>query len=130
MKEETYLRVFDEICREAHVGEIYDAIVVRMEKYGAFVELFKGQDALLHVSKLRHERVDKPEDVLKVGDVVKVKVTEIDDKGKVNVSAKDLLPKPEKKEESKEETKSETTEEKKEEKHSGEVRFFGKRKRY
>ena len=115
--------MIDDICREAKIGEIYDAKVVRLESYGAFVELFKGQDALLHVSKIKHERVNKPEDVLKLGDTIKVKVTEIDERGKVNVSAKDLLPKPEK---TKEESK-EVKEEKKEEKHSGEVRFFGKK---
>ena len=84
--------------REAEVGKIYTGKVVRIEPYGAFVELFKGTDALLHVSKIAHERIDKPEDVLKLGDKIKVKVIEIDEKGKVNVSAKDLLPKPEKKE--------------------------------
>ena len=123
--------MIDEITREAKVGEIYDAKVVRMEKFGAFVELFKGQDALLHVSKIKHERVNKPEDALKIGDIVRVKVMEIDEKGRVNVSAKELLPKPEKKakeEKPKEEKKEETTsEEPKEEKHFGEIRFFGKK---
>lgn len=87
--------IIEDIIREAKVGEIYDAKVVRLEKFGAFVELFKGQDALLHVSKISHTRVEKPEDVLKIGDHIKVKVMEIDDKGRVNVSAKELLPKPE-----------------------------------
>lgn len=82
------------IVREAKVGEIYDAKVVRLEKFGAFVELFPGCDGLLHVSKIAHERVEKPEDVLKLGDIVRVKVMEIDDKGKVNVSRKALLEKP------------------------------------
>ena len=124
--------MIDDITREAKVGEVYDAKVVRLEKFGAFVELFKGQDALLHVSKIKHERVDRPEDVLKIGDTIRVKVTEIDDKGRVNVSAKDLLPKPEKqnnkKEKHNEEKAEEVKEEKKEEKkHSGEIRFFGKK---
>lgn len=118
--------MIDEITKEAKVGEIYDATVVRLEKYGAFVELFKGQDALLHVSKIKHERVDKPEDVLKLGDKIKVKVMEIDEKGKVNVSAKELLPKPEK-QNKKEEIKIEENSAPSEEKHEGEVRFFGKR---
>ena len=82
------------IVREAQVGEIYDAKVVRMEKFGAFVELFPGCDGLLHVSKIAHERVEKPEDVLKLGDIVKVKVIEIDEKGRVNVSRKALIEKP------------------------------------
>lgn len=89
--------MIEDIVREAKVNEIYDAKVVRIEKFGAFVELFKGTDALLHVSKIDHERVEKVEDFLKLGDIVKVKVTEIDDKGRVNVSRKALLPKPEKK---------------------------------
>ena len=124
--------MIDDITREAKVGEVYDAKVVRLEKFGAFVELFQGQDALLHVSKIKHERVDRPEDVLKIGDTIRVKVTEIDDKGRVNVSAKDLLPKPEKQNNKKEKHNEEKTEEVKEEKmeekkHSGEIRFFGKK---
>ena len=81
------------ITREAKVGDIYDAKVVRLEKFGAFVECFPGCDGLLHVSKIAHERVEKPEDVLKIGDIVKVKVIEIDEKGRVNVSRKALLEK-------------------------------------
>ena len=132
--------MIDEITREAKVGEIYDATVVRLEKFGAFVELFKGTDALLHVSKISHERVDKPESVLKIGDKIKVKVMEIDEKGRVNVSAKELLPKPEKpakseksekgeRREKKESVKEEVKEEPKEEKKKpfGEIRFFGKK---
>ncbi|MDY2888926.1 MAG: polyribonucleotide nucleotidyltransferase [Candidatus Caccosoma sp.] len=86
------------ITKEAKVGEIYTGKVVRIESFGAFVNLFKGCDGLLHVSKISHERVNHPKDVLKIGDEVKVIVTEIDDKGRVNVSMKDLLPRPEKKE--------------------------------
>ena len=94
-----------DITKEAKVGEIYNAQVVRIEAFGAFVNLFKSCDALLHVSKISHDRVNHPKDVLKIGDSIKVIVTEIDEKGRVNVSAKDLLPKPEKKETKKEETK-------------------------
>ena len=94
-----------DITKEAKVGEIYTANVVRIEAFGAFVNLFKSCDALLHVSKISHDRVNHPKDVLKIGDEVKVIVTEIDEKGRVNVSAKDLLPKPEKKESKKEESK-------------------------
>ena len=126
--------MIDEITREAKVGDVYDATVVRLEKFGAFVELFKGQDALLHVSKIKHERVDKVEDVLKIGDKIRVKVMEIDEKGRVNVSAKELLPKPEKEEKKenkkegrKEPKKEENKEEAKEEKRFGEIRFFGKK---
>lgn len=82
----------EDLTREAKVGDIYNAEVVRIEKYGAFVNLFKGKDALLHVSQIQHERVKNVEDVLKVGDHIQVKVTEIDDKGRVNVSHKVLEP--------------------------------------
>ena len=90
-----------DIVREAKVGDIYEGKVIRIEKFGAFVNLFPGTDGLLHISKINHERVNKVEDVLNIGDTVRVKVTEIDDRGRVNVSAKALLPRPrtEKKEE-------------------------------
>ena len=110
------------ITREAKLGDIYEATVLRLEKFGAFVELWPGHDALLHVSKISHDRVDKPEDVLKIGDKIKVKVTEINDKG-VSVSAKDLLPKPEKKDREERKEKDEPKPEKK----LGEVRFFKKK---
>lgn len=93
------------IIRTAEVGEIYDAKVVRIEKFGAFVQLFEGTDGLLHVSKIAHERVEKPEDVLSIGDIVKVKVIDIDDKGRVNVSRKDLLERPKRHKERKESEK-------------------------
>ena len=110
------------ITREAKLGDIYEATVLRLEKFGAFVELWPGHDALLHVSKISHDRVDKPEDVLKIGDKIKVKVTEINDKG-VSVSAKDLLPKPEKKDREERKEKDEPKPENK----RGEVRFFKKK---
>ena len=94
------------LVREAKVDEVYHAKVVRIEKFGAFVNLFPGTDGLLHISKINHERVNKVEDVLNIGDTVRVKVTEIDDRGRVNVSAKALLPRP--RPEKKEETKAET----------------------
>ena len=102
----TAARMIEAIVKKAQKGEIYDAKVVRLEKYGAFVNLFEGTDGLLHVSQISHERVNQPSDVLKIGDIVKVKVTEIDEKGRVNVSAKALLPKP-KKEDKEEEKKEE-----------------------
>ena len=87
--------LIEAIVRVAQVGEIYEGKVVRIEKFGAFVSLFNGTDGLLHVSKIAYERVEKVEDVLKLGDTVRVVVTEIDEKGRINVSRKDLLPKPE-----------------------------------
>ena len=87
-------QMISDIVRVAKVGDVYAAKVVRLEKFGAFVNLFGNTDGLLHISKISHHRVDKVEDVLKLGDVIDVKVTEIDNKGRINVSAKALLPKP------------------------------------
>ncbi|MFO3701516.1 polyribonucleotide nucleotidyltransferase [Staphylococcus felis] len=81
----------ESIVREAEVGQVYDATVKRIEKFGAFVELFKGKDALVHISQIANERIQKVEDVLKIGDTLKVKVTEIDKQGRVNASHKVLL---------------------------------------
>lgn len=87
-------QMISDIVRVAKVGDVYAAKVVRLEKFGAFVNLFGNTDGLLHISKISHHRVEKVEDVLKLGDVIDVKVTEIDNKGRINVSAKALLPKP------------------------------------
>lgn len=92
-------QMISDIVRVAKVGDVYAAKVVRLEKFGAFVNLFGNTDGLLHISKISHHRVDKVEDVLKLGDVIDVKVTEIDNKGRINVSAKVLLPKPKTEEE-------------------------------
>jgi polyribonucleotide nucleotidyltransferase len=83
------------LTRVAEVGEVYDAKVVRIESYGIFVELFQGTDAMVHVSDMAWERVAKPANVVKMGQTVRVQVTEIDEKGRVNASMKVLMPKPE-----------------------------------
>lgn len=82
--------IIEDITREAEVGQTYDAKVKRIEKYGAFVELFPGKDALVHISQIANERINKVEDVLAIGDTLKVKVTEIDKQGRVNASHKVL----------------------------------------
>lgn len=92
-------QMISDIVRVAKVGDVYAGKVVRLEKFGAFVNLFGNTDGLLHISKISHHRVDKVEDVLKLGDIIDVKVTEIDNKGRINVSAKALLPKPKTEEE-------------------------------
>lgn len=92
-------QMISDIVRVAKVGDVFAAKVVRLEKFGAFVNLFGNTDGLLHISKISHHRVDKVEDVLKLGDIIDVKVTEIDNKGRINVSAKALLPKPKTEEE-------------------------------
>ncbi|MBX4390225.1 S1 RNA-binding domain-containing protein, partial [Mycobacterium tuberculosis] len=65
--------------------------VKRVEKFGAFVEIFNGKDGLVHISELAEERVGKVEDVVKIGDELLVKVTEIDKQGRVNLSRKAVL---------------------------------------
>ncbi|WP_462258703.1 polyribonucleotide nucleotidyltransferase [Vagococcus teuberi] len=97
------IEIIKDLVREVEVGEVYLAKVVRIEKFGAFVNLFKGKDALVHISQFSHERVNKVEDVVKLGDEILVKVTEIDRQGRVNASRKAMIEKP--KEEKKEETK-------------------------
>ena len=92
-------QMISDIVRVAKVGDVFAAKVVRLEKFGAFVNLFGNTDGLLHISKISHHRVDKVEDVVKLGDIIDVKVTEIDNKGRINVSAKALLPKPKTEEE-------------------------------
>ncbi|PCS00435.1 polyribonucleotide nucleotidyltransferase [Lactococcus fujiensis] len=87
--------LISELIREAKVGDIYDAKVVRIENFGAFVNLFGKQDAMVHISELAWARTKKVEDVVKLGDVVKVKVMKIDDKGRVDASIRVLLDKPE-----------------------------------
>lgn len=78
------------IVKEAEVGEIYDGKVVKIADFGAFVEILPGKDGLVHISELSTERVAKVEDVLKLGQIIKVKVIKIDDVGRVNLSIKQL----------------------------------------
>ncbi|EHB5496912.1 polyribonucleotide nucleotidyltransferase [Listeria monocytogenes] len=89
------IAIIEDIVREVEVGEVYIGKVRRIEKFGAFVELFKGTDGLVHISELAHERVGKVEDILKLGDEVTVKVIEVDQQGRVNLSRKALLEKKE-----------------------------------
>lgn len=88
--------IISDLVREAKVGEVYTVPVVRIEKFGAFVHLFNKTDALVHISELAWKRTEHVEDVVKVGDMVTVKIIKIDEKGRVDASIKTLLPKPEK----------------------------------
>lgn len=83
--------IIEGIVREVVVGEIYVGTVKRVEKFGAFVEILPNKDGLVHISQLSTERVAKTEDVVNIGDQIKVKVTEIDQQGRINLSAKVLM---------------------------------------
>ena len=82
------------LTKEIVAGEFYSGKVTRIMNFGAFVEILPGKEGLVHISKLAHERVAKVEDVLKIGDEVLVKVTDIDDHGRINLSRKSALPPP------------------------------------
>ncbi|TWT09778.1 polyribonucleotide nucleotidyltransferase [Streptococcus sp. sy004] len=82
------------LVREAKVGDVYEAKVVRIEKFGAFVNLFDKTDALVHISEMAWTRTNRVEDLVEIGDEVTVKVIKVDEKGRVDASMKALLPKP------------------------------------
>jgi polyribonucleotide nucleotidyltransferase len=84
-------KIIEDIVRDVEVGETYLGKVVRIEKFGAFVNLLPGKDALVHISQLAKKHVQATEDVVKLGDEILVKVVEIDNKGRVNASRKELL---------------------------------------
>ena len=88
-------KIIEGLTKEVKAGEIYLGKVVRTTSFGAFVEILPGKEGLVHISKLARERVNKVEDVVKVGDEVLVKVTDIDNQGRINLSRKDALPKEE-----------------------------------
>lgn len=79
------------ITREVEVGKVYTGKVMRVEKYGAFVEVLPGKEGLVHVSQLDINRVNKVEDICNVGDQIQVKVTEVDGQGRINLSRKEVL---------------------------------------
>ncbi|MGL4283301.1 polyribonucleotide nucleotidyltransferase [Eubacterium aggregans] len=83
--------MINDIVREVEVGEVVDGTVVRIMNFGAFVSIPGGKDGLIHISKLEHHRVEKVEDSVKLGDKVTVKVIEIDDQGRINLSRKACL---------------------------------------
>ena len=84
------MKIIEEITREIETGQIYDGVVSRIMSFGAFVDLGGGKEGLLHISKISSKRVEKVEDVLSVGDEITVKVTDIDNQGRINLSMKDL----------------------------------------
>ena len=90
--------MIEDVAREVEIGKTYTGKVVSIQDFGAFVELWPGCEGLVHISQLAHERVDKVEDVVKVGDEIIVKALGPDKKGRQNFSRKDALPKPKSKE--------------------------------
>src|SRR5690606_27163884 len=84
-------QIIEDLIREVEVGATYLGKVKRIEKFGAFVELFNGKEGLVHISEMAEERVKKVEDVVKVGDQILVKVKEIDKQGRINLSRKAVL---------------------------------------
>ena len=79
------------LTKDVEVGETYEGTVMRIMNFGAFIEILPGKEGLLHISKMAKERVEKVEDVMNIGDKVTVKVTEIDNQNRINLSRKELL---------------------------------------
>ena len=88
------LAMIEAIAKDPEIGSVFTGRVTRIMNFGASVEIAPGKEGLVHISKLDHKRVEKVEDVVSVGDEIKVKVIEIDEKGRINLSRKDCLPKP------------------------------------
>ncbi|MDO4670316.1 MAG: polyribonucleotide nucleotidyltransferase [Aerococcus sp.] len=82
------IAIIEELTFQVEVGQVYEGTVTRIEKFGAFVEISKGQSGLVHISELQHKRTNEVEDVVSLGDKVKVKVIEIDNRGRINLSMK------------------------------------------
>lgn len=97
-KNEQARAIIEDLVREVEVGQTYLGTVKRVEKYGAFVELFSGKGGLCHISQLDLTRVGKVEDIVAVGDSIMVKVLDIDDQGRINLSRKAILKEQEAKE--------------------------------
>ena len=94
-------KMIEDVAREVEEGTIYTGRVVKVEDFGCFVELWPGCEGLVHVSELDHKRVDKPKDIVRVGDKILVKALGYDNRGRLNLSRKQALPKPDKKDDKK-----------------------------
>jgi len=92
---ERAMTMIEELTRTVEVGQVYTGKVTRLMNFGAFVEILPGKEGLVHISQLAHHRVGKVEDVVQPGDTLTVKVVEIDNMGRINLSHKDVLPPPE-----------------------------------
>jgi polyribonucleotide nucleotidyltransferase len=92
-------KTIEDIVREVEAGQMYLGKVKRIEKFGAFVEIFAGKDGLVHISEIAEERIRKVEDVVAIGDEILVKVLDVDNQGRVNLSRKAVLKEQREKEE-------------------------------
>ena len=88
---ERAVKMIEDLLKEVTVGEVFTGKVTRVEKYGAFVEVLPGKEALVHISQLANARIARTEDVANVGDLLEIKVTEIDRMGRISGSRKELL---------------------------------------
>ena len=84
------IKMIEDITREIEPGGIYDGVITKIMSFGAFVDLGGGKEGLLHISKISSKRIENIEDVLAVGDEITVKVIDIDNQGRINLSMKDL----------------------------------------
>ena len=91
-------KMIEDVLREVETGKVYTGKVTKVEDFGVFVELWPGCEGLVHVSQLANERVEKPSDIISLGDEIMVKSLGYDNKGRLNLSRKECLPKPIKKE--------------------------------
>jgi polyribonucleotide nucleotidyltransferase len=89
------MKLINGVCGNIEIGEVFLGTVTKLMDFGAFVEFLPGKEGLVHISKLDHKRVEKVSDVVSVGDEIMVKVIEFDRMGRINLSRKDALPKPE-----------------------------------
>ena len=85
------IEMIENITREVEEGQIYTAKVVKIESFGCFVEIWPGCEGLVHISKLSKDRVEKVEDVVEIGDIVIVKVLEVDKQGRINLTLMDII---------------------------------------
>ena len=95
-------KMIEDVIKEVETGKVYTGKVTKVEDFGCFVELWPGCEGLVHVSQLDYKRVEKPSDMFRVGDEILVKSQGYDNKGRLNLSRKEALPKPQKNEEKKE----------------------------
>lgn len=89
------IEIIEQLVEEVEVGKTYEGTILRIENYGAFVEVLPGKSGLLHISQIDHRRIDRVEDIFDIGDKVTVKVMGIDDKGRIDLSRKALMATPE-----------------------------------